>query len=210
MIRITLLVLFLVLVLLYFVFRIIYNSGNFTITLDRNLGLEKGIIIYDNPNYKEYQSKILVESPDRFDNISSKWLPGDLDEYVGSHNGDNYLAYSFYVENTGVDTSDYWAEIVVDDVIKGVDEAIRLRVYQNGKPVTFAKLATNGRPEPGTTPFESDTLVTTYHVSSFTPGQVDKYTIVLWLEGSDPECNDNILGGEIQLHMQFNSEFVGK
>ena len=33
-----------------------------------------------------------------------------------------------------------------------------------------------------------------------------KYTIVLWIEGSDPECTDNILGGEFKVHMDFKSE----
>ena len=30
----------------------------------------------------------------------------------------------------------------------------------------------------------------------------------MWLEGSDRECTDNLLGGEIKLHMEFNSEFI--
>lgn len=30
----------------------------------------------------------------------------------------------------------------------------------------------------------------------------------MWLEGNDPECTDNILGGEFKAHMQFNSEHV--
>ena len=208
MVKITLLMLLLAFVLLYFVFRIIYNSGNFTITLDRNLYFEKGIVIYDNPFDKNYRSRIQVEIPEKFDNISSKWLPSDIDNYEGNHNGDNYLAYSFYIENTGNDVSDYWGEILIDDVIKNVDEAIRLRVYKNGESVTYAKLASNGNPERDTTPFESNTTIATYHVSDFKPGQIDKYTIVLWLEGNDPECNDNILGGEIKLLMEFNSEFV--
>ena len=29
----------------------------------------------------------------------------------------------------------------------------------------------------------------------------------MWVEGSDLDCTDNILGGEIKMHMQFNSEF---
>jgi hypothetical protein len=35
---------------------------------------------------------------------------------------------------------------------------------------------------------------------------ISKYTIVLWIEGSDPECTDNILGGEFKVHMDFKSE----
>ena len=36
----------------------------------------------------------------------------------GSHNGKNYLAYTFFVENTGDSVSDYWNEVIIDDVIR--------------------------------------------------------------------------------------------
>ena len=67
-----------------------------------------------------------------------------------------------------------------------------------------------GIPEKDTVSFASDTLVVMDHVEKFSPGDKNKYTVVLWLEGSDPECTDNILGGEIKIHMGFNSEFVDK
>ena len=207
-VKITLLILLLVLVLLYFIFGIVYNSGNFSITLDKNLYFERGLIIYDDPDYKVYRSELYAEGPNNFDNISYKWLPTDINQYEGSHNGDNYLAYTFYIENIGDDVSDYWNEIIIDDVIKGVDEAIRLRVYKNDEFVTYAKLGRNGNPERDTTPFMDNTLIARDHVENFKPGEKNKYTIVLWLEGTDPECTDNVLGGEIKIHMEFNSEFV--
>ena len=51
-------------------------------------------------------------------------------------------------------------------------------------------------------------MVVKEHVDNFKPGDINKYTIVLWIEGSDPECTDNILGGEFKVHMDFNSEHV--
>ena len=30
----------------------------------------------------------------------------------------------------------------------------------------------------------------------------------MWVEGTDIDCTDNILGGEIKVHMDFNSEFI--
>ena len=54
--------------------------------------------------------------------------------------------------------------------------------------------------------FESDELIVREHIINFTPGKKSKYTIVLWIEGSDPECTDNILGGEFKVHMDFKSE----
>ncbi len=206
--KLIILILFLLLILLYFVMGIIYNNGNFSITLDKNLYFERGIIMYDDPTYKVYREELQAPAVDYFDNISYKWLPDDIDETDGSHNGKNYVAYTFYVENTGTDTSDYWSEIIIDDVVKNVDEAVRIRIYRNGEYVTYAKIGSNGQPEKNTVAFESDDLVAMNHIENFGPGQIDKYTIVMWVEGSDPECTDNILGGEIKVHMEFNSEFV--
>lgn len=208
--KLILLVIVLILVLTYFIVGVVYNNGNFSITLDRNLYMDNKIIIYDDPDYKVFRSELYADSVNYFDNISYKWLPEDIDNYDGSHNGENYVAYSFYIENTGDDISDYWSEIVIDDVIKNVDEAVRIRVYKNGEYVTYAKMGKNGQPEKNTVPFEDDTLVKMDHVENFGPGDKIKYTIVFWLEGSDPECTDNILGGEIKMHMHFNSEFVEK
>ena len=119
------------------------------------------------------------------------------------------MAYTFFIENQGVDVSDYWYEIVVDDVIKNVDEAVRLRVYHDDKETTYAKLsAATGKPERDTVAFVSDELITREHVTNFKPGDISKFTVVMWLEGSDLECTDNILGGEFKVHLDFKSEFI--
>lgn len=206
--KVALAILLLVITVIYFAFNMIYNGYNFTISLDENLYYENNIIIYDNSEYKTYRQQIKVESLEHFDNISYKWLPADLNEYEGSHNGENYLAYSFYIENMGENIVDYWNEIVIDDVIKNVDEAIRIRVYFNGKQTTYAKMSARGVPENGTVAFESKDIVMSSHIEEFKPNDKHKYTIVMWLEGSDLECTNNIIGGEFKAHMEFNSEFV--
>ena len=208
-VKIVLLLILLLLAILYSVIGIVYNNSNFSITLDRNLYYDKGLIVYDDPDYKVYRSELYALSPDTFDNISYRWLPESInDSRGGSHNGDNYLAYTFYVENMGNDVADYYSEITIDDVIKNVDEAVRIRVYRNGEQKTYAKKSARDEAEKNTVPFLEDKLVSLEHVADFKPGDIDKYTVVLWLEGSDPECNDNILGGEIKITMHFNSEYV--
>ena len=208
-VKIVLLFILLMLIILYLVIGIIYNNGNFSITLDKNLYYERGLIMYDDPDYKVFRSELYADPPETFDNISYKWLPTDVHESEGgSHNGANYLAYTFFVENQGEEVADYYSELVVDDVIKKVDEAVRIRVYKNDEVTTYAKLSMLGTPETDTTPFMEDKVIALDHVSDFKPGDIDKYTVVLWIEGSDPECNDNILGGEIKISMNFNSEYV--
>lgn len=206
-VKIIVLALLLALLLAYIVMNVIYNNGNFSITLDRNLYFSRGIVIYDDPDYKVFRAELYAKAVDYFDNISYKWLPVELENENGSHNGDNYVAYTFYIENTGTDTSDYWYQVIIDDVIKNVDEAVRIRIYKNGEYVTYAKIGANGKPEKETTPFVNPELVTFAHRERFGPGDIDKYTVVMWLEGSDLDCTDNLLGGEIKVHMEFNSEF---
>lgn len=206
---IVLIFIFLLLLILYYTIGIIYSRGNFSITLDKNLYFDDGLIIYDDPTYKVYRNELFAESPETFDNISYKWLPDNIaTQGGGSHNGDNYLSYTFYIENTGSDISDYWTEVVITDVIKNVDEAVRVRIYKNGEYVTYAKIGARGKAESNTTPFQNEQTISLEHTENFKPGDIHEYTLVLWVEGADPECTDNILGGEFKIEMQFYSEHV--
>lgn len=206
-IAILLLVILLILIaLVYAAVSFIYNGYYFSITLDKNLYLKNNVVIYDDPNYKVYRSVIQAKSIDFFDNISEKWLPEDLDKQGGgSHNGDSYLAYTFYIENMGKDVVDYYDELVVDDVIKNLDEAIRFRVYFDGEPTVYAKKGINGKPEEGTVAFKDDESVFMHKVENFSPGDIHQYTVVMWVEGNDLECTNNILGGELKVHYDFKS-----
>lgn len=210
-IKIALLIIMLLLLVAYIVISVVYNSGSFSISLDKNLYLKSNILIYDDSNYKVFRTDLYAKTIDEFDNISYKWLPKTLDDSDGgSHNGDNYIAYTFYIENLGEQDADYWSELVITDSVKNVDKAVRVKVYKNGIETTYAKIGSDDNPEKGTIPFESDDLIMHEHVENFTPGSKDKYTIVIWLEGSDPDCTDNILGGEIKIQMNFNSEFINR
>ena len=205
--RIVLILIILILLILYFVIGIIYNRGNFSITLDKDLYFDDGLMIYDDPEYKVYRSELLAPAPDTFDSMSYKWLPDNLgEEKLGEHNGDNYLAYTFFIENTGDKEVNYTSRVVIEDVIKNVDEAVRIRIYKGSEYVTYAKLSNKGEPEEDTVPFLEDKLVMEEHVENFAPGDINKYTVVMWIEGTDPDCTDNILGGEFKAYMNFSSE----
>lgn len=202
--KLAVILLLLLLLILYFVIGIVYNSGNFSITLDKNLYLDNGIIIYDDFQYKVYRTELLAKAPETFNSIKEIWLPEEIKDYEGgSHNGDSYLVYTFYIENTGDEVASYTREVIIDDVIKNVDAAIRVRIYKNGEYLTYAKLSSEGEVEPNTVPFIDDNIIMSEDVTNFKPNDIDKYTIVLWIEGEDPDCTDNILGGEFKVRMNF-------
>ena len=138
-------------------------------------------------------------------------MPQDIDseKYEGSHNGDNYIAYTFYLGNTGIQTVNYWYEVVIDDVIKNVDEAVRIMIVLNDDVKVYAKEnPLTHEAEKNTEKFYKNEMPVLDNRSNFKPGDVDKITIFIWLEGDDPECVDNILGGEIKMHMEVTEEHI--
>jgi hypothetical protein len=140
---------------------------------------------------------------DNMTNISESWLPDDLDETDGVHNGENYIAYTFYVRNVGEQACTLTEQINLDSAVLGADAAVRVRMYRNGVPTTYAKIGADGLPEYATTPFESEEVISYNEHPDFKPGDTLKYTLVIWLEGDDPECLDNIKGGNVKMSMTF-------
>ena len=154
--------LILVFLLIFTILGIVFNVNKFTITLDNKLQDEKGIILYSNPNEKAHQRKLFASALNDMDNISYDWIPKDVhtSSNGGSHNGDNYIAYTFYIENEGEVSVNYWYSIIIDDVIKRVDEAVRVIVFLNDEETVYAKINNEtGEAEKNTEPFYKDDVV---------------------------------------------------
>lgn len=203
--------LILVFLLIFTILGIVFNVNKFTITLDNKLQDEKGIILYSNPNEKAHQRKLFASALNDMDNISYDWIPKDVhtSSNGGSHNGDNYIAYTFYIENEGEVSVNYWYSIIIDDVIKRVDEAVRVIVFLNDEETVYAKINNEtGEAEKNTEPFYKDDMVVLKSRNDFKVGDVDKFTIVIYLEGDDPDCLNDIIGGEIKMHMEIREEHL--
>lgn len=203
--------LILVFLLIFTILGIVFNVNKFTITLDNKLQDEKGIILYSNPNEKAHQRKLFASALNDMDNISYDWIPKDVhtSSNGGSHNGDNYIAYTFYIENDGEVSVNYWYSIIIDDVIKRVDEAVRVIVFLNDEETVYAKINNEtGEAEKNTEPFYKDDVVVLKSRNDFKVGDVDKFTIVIYLEGDDPDCLNDIIGGEIKMHMEIREEHL--
>lgn len=67
----------------------------------------------------------------------------------------------------------------------------------------FRYLEKEGLYELATHPFEGEKTITKGTRLELKPGGIDKYTVVIWLEGDDPDCVDDIKQGTIGLGMTF-------
>ncbi|MDP4120940.1 MAG: hypothetical protein Q8876_07825 [Bacillota bacterium] len=196
------------LLITFFVSLFLTHWGDLVISVDKSLS-DKGIIIgnsFDkNGNILNPQVTLNAPSLQEVTNITQSWLPDNLDKTNGSHNGKNYLAYTFYLDNNGTQNVTYQGALKITGVSKHMDEAIRVMVYKNGKPVVYAKRQMGkNTAEPETTKFADDSTVMNTVTENLKPKSHDKFTIVSWVEGTDPECVNDIMGGYIRMSMLFS------
>ena len=52
-------------------------------------------------------------------------------------------------------------------------------------------------------PFVADLVVAKGQQEEVAPGDVHKYTVVIWLEGDDPDCTDDLIGGHLGMEFHF-------
>ena len=179
------------------------KMGNFTINLDRLELYRRGISIADNGDFDGATARLTAATVKDATNISIEDLPKNLDSAKdGNHNGKNYMAYTYYVRNAGKEDLSYIARITLDSCSKGAEKAVRIAVWRNGKRVIYAAPAKNGGTEQNCKNFKSDDVVCEYEEKNFLVG-----TIVIWMEGDDPECVDSIIGGSVELSMHIDTDF---
>lgn len=198
----------LLLVAVLFIFAFMQEKmGNFTINLNRLELYRKGISIANNGDFDGATARLTASTVEDATNISIDDLPEDIDNLDGSHNGKNYMAYTYYVRNAGKEDLGYKASITLDSCAKGAEKAVRVAVWRNGERVVYAAPAADGGEENGCKNFKSDDVVCSYTEKKFLVGNVDRYTIVIWMEGDDPECVDSIIGGSVEFSMKIDADY---
>lgn len=194
-----------ILLIMFIISMLISQYGDLVISIERS-ARGKGITVSETPDLEDGVTILSAEKVVEVTNITYEWLPlEELDTKEGSYNGKNYLAYTFYLQNNGTEEVDYTGQLQIKGVSKSMDEAVRVMVYKNGEPAIYGKQQYKGtEPETDCTAFESENSVMSTMTENFKPGDMDKYTIVSWVEGNDPECVDDIMGGFMRMNMLFS------
>ncbi len=93
----------------------------------------------------------------------------------------------------------------VPEMLEGFDEPLPFadRAYDEEQYYTVVK---DGVPKYGikTTPYADGNIVAQGLVTEVEPGEMHKYTVVLWIEGWDPDCTDDRFGGYAKFEMEFD------
>lgn len=227
--RLVLIILVLLISIMSLVFAsasILNRAGRFTINLDPDAFTKYGLSISESEEFDNPTVLLSGTALENMWNITKEWLLNDpnnkeyyaagfptyktyadLDKVDGEHNGKDYIAYTFYIKNAGTEDVGYYGALNIDSVVKGADEAARAMVFYNGEPTVYGKAPKNPRAENATFAidelFVDNATVMEVRKENFKVGEVDRYTIVIWLEGWDPECVNDIMGGAVTLSMNF-------
>ena len=197
----------LLILIIGYVLSVLYmRFGAFTVMVNKFDHLDYALTLSESPGFESYTSRLNAEISETVTNIDGRTLPDFLDNIDGEHNGDNYIAYTFYCKNAGRSTFDYTYDLYIANMTLDIERAARVRLYVNGEYTDYAYPRTDGTEgaEPGTTAFQSRTTIVKKIIKNFAPGDVTKFTVVIWLEGNDPECVNNILGGSFKVDMAMD------
>jgi len=187
------------------------SSGNFIVVLDDE-EYTRGIVLSDNAEFVEPSPILFADSIGGVSPTSYSLLSlNNVRTTDGNYYDDDftYLAYTFYLKNIGTETVDITFSLKITELHKGVDKAIRVLVIEDEEDVKIYQKPdigdTNYPPNlPETISFVSDAIIFQDNFEEFAPNQVKKFSIVIWLEGLDPDCNDDLLGGMIKTRLKFD------
>lgn len=191
-------------ILIAYVVSVLYSKfGAFTVMVNKFDNIDYALTLSETPEFTTATSRLNAEIDKVITNIDGADLPVWLDNVDGEHNGENYVAYTFYVKNSGIKTFTYSYELYIANMTFEIEQAVRVRLYVNGEYIDYAYPRTDGGtgPEPGTVAFMNGTTIVKKNITDFKPGDITKFTVVIWLHGPDPECTDKILGGQFKIDM---------
>ena len=191
---------------LMFVVSALYSeSGSFTVSVNKVEMSKYGLSLSESLDMTHMTSQLNAKINESITNIAQESIPENVDRIDGVHNGENYIAYTFYLINRGEVEVPVDYAVNMTNITSGLDEAVRLKLYVNGEPTVYAKTRTDGTgAEPGTVEFFSSNVMAKGRIDNLQPGETAKFTIVLWIEGNDPDCLDPLIGGQIKADMNFN------
>lgn len=226
----TLLILLIVLSAAYIMAAFYTQSGEFIVSLSRQLAAD-GFVISETTNFEEQLITLHGTAVDSVNNINIADIDRDVFEVNGDHNGKNYVAYTFYFKNETGETKNYSYQLRLKNSTKHAEDASWIMVNQNGKMTVYAKESASGGPEVQysdgqfpfmeyatksvvvttedginclqSVPFEANDMICSGVREGIEDQEIDKYTVVIWFEGEDPECTDDIIGGTLELTMKF-------
>jgi hypothetical protein len=192
------------------------QAGNFVMSVDYD-SYKRGIVLSNTETLNNPQPRLMTNPVYGARDMTYSWLKlEEVTQTEGNYTDPDYdyVAYTFYLTNNGFETVDIVYHIRIIDTYKAMDSAIRVLVIEDGVETIYQKPDTPQGSVPisytlplqMTEKFLSDTIIMRKRIMNFQPQTVIKFSVVVWIEGLDPDTTDDIIGGMIKLQMNFSIE----
>lgn len=202
------------------------NAGNFTVNTSQSTAMISLSMVEDR---SDRSTRLTVDPPDHLSDHTLNRLQPSIINGIGnksyaSHN--KYIAFSFYLINESGRDISYDMEMKITAMQKNIAGALRVMVIE-GDDVSLFPGRIYAMPETSvenemileeqkrlqgydtyeypytTVDFVEERVVLQETVDNFLADNFTKYTIVLWLEGCDADCVDEIQGGGAKIELNF-------
>lgn len=218
---------------LLFAYAVLANQkGNFIINMSNDLVM-LDYELSDTEDFTKPKVRCVSDVLTEVNPFSIEDLPDNLDQLSGSHNIDNVVAYTFWITNNGQSKSNVDWYLLLNKTTKEVDKATWIMVFEDGQISLHASANADGQPErlegltanallheaaaqgAGVTaeedglcsveaiPYESNHVVASHLDVSLAPGEKHKYTVAIWVDGEDPDCTEDMIGGHAGYQFRF-------
>ena len=190
------------------------STGTYTISMNEE-SVRKGIQLSQTPDFEVGGTSRLYADPnDKADEATYSYLKIEEARSVDGMFTDNeadYMAYTFYLKNSGLEMVDLVYTINIIEVSKSLDEYIRILVIIDDLEGGITEqMFMKPDPEPKYYPpempqakhFISDTLVSSERIPMLQVNQVRKITVFMWIEGYD--THPGMERGSIKIDMRFS------
>ena len=200
-----------IVMMISYAFVLLYNrTGRFSVMVD-NPDTTYAITLCEHPDFRTKSSRLTNDQQVTISNLCGEALPKNIDQVDGEHNGEHYLAYTFYCKNIGAGKESLVYEMTFNNVTNNIDECIRVRIYVNGVPTDYAKTRSDGggmEPHLCDKTFAGKYVVCREEIPEVAYDEYIRFTVVIWVEGDDPDCNDSVVNGKIKFDMQIEAKAI--
>ncbi|MDY0276562.1 MAG: hypothetical protein RBQ97_00605 [Acholeplasma sp.] len=170
------------------------EAGLFTIKMTKEAS-NKGIAISESLDFSKNLTELMVDSLGNLEDT----IEEDLDVEKASNTngqyyieGQNYLAYTFYLKNIGEEVVHINYRSTITDESNNVGNAVKIKVLSSRKTNEEFGVVTNKVYQR----VDSNTIVSE-DIMNFIPNEVMKFTFFIWLDGYLTDAT--MKGGELKL-----------
>ena len=201
------------------------NSGNFVMSVDED-AFKRGIAISDSSSFETMNRWLTADPVEDVRDTTLQHI--DLFEIINAEGAyketrSNYLAYTFFLRNVGSETTPVDYEVVITNQSKNIAEAIRVMIIVDGQVAYDEQGIRYIECESKTmyqapdkhdiiykdylqefTLFKSTDIICSERIFDIRPEQTKKISVIMWLEGEDPECIETLASAKIKITMNLS------